>query len=104
MRAFQRSFACVALAMLGTQVCAQPAGDASAASIRAHMAFLASDKLKGREAGSPEYDMAADYVAAQMKQLGLKPMGTGSQPYFQPVPLVSSAAKDPGSLTLRDSS
>jgi len=96
--------ACVALALLGTQVCAQPAADASAASIRAHMTFLASDKLKGREAGTPEYDIAADYVAAQMKQLGLKPMGAGKQPYFQPVPLVAYAAKDPGALTLRDSS
>ena len=41
----------------------------SAANIRAHMAFLASDRLKGREAGSPEFDMAADYVAAQMNSL-----------------------------------
>ena len=55
-----------------SDVCAQP--DPSAANIKAHMAFLASDRLKGREAGSPEYDMAADYVAAQMKQLGLKPL------------------------------
>jgi Zn-dependent M28 family amino/carboxypeptidase len=104
MGAFQRSFAFVALALFGTQVWAQPAGDASANSVRAHMTFLASDRLKGREAGSPEYDIAADYVAAQMKRLGLKPMGTGQQPYFQPVPLVASAARDPGVLTLRDSS
>ena len=27
------------------------------------MAYLASDRLKGREAGTPEYDMAAHYVA-----------------------------------------
>jgi hypothetical protein len=81
-----------------------PAGaqsDISAANIRAHMAFLASDKLKGREAGSPEFDIAADYVAAQMKQLGLKPMGTGTQPYFQHVPLLAYRIKDKGSLTLR---
>jgi hypothetical protein len=78
--------------------------DISAANIRAHMAFLASDRLKGREAGSPEFDLAADYVATQMKQLGLKPMGTGKQPYFQHVPLLSYRTADKGVLTLRDSS
>ena len=104
MRAFRRSFACVALALFGTQVWAQPAGDASAASIRAHMTFLASDKLKGREAGTPEYDMAAGYVADQMKKLGLKPMGKGSQPYFQPVPLVAYRTIDQGALSLKDAS
>src|SRR5689334_11612546 len=41
-------------------------GPDSAANIKAHMAFLADDRLKGREAGSPEYDIAADYVASQM--------------------------------------
>jgi len=85
-----------------SDVCAQP--DPSAANIKAHMAFLASDRLKGREAGSPEYDMAADYVAAQMKQLGLKPLGANKQSYFQPVPLVASRTKDQGKLTLKDAS
>jgi hypothetical protein len=85
-----------------TGVWAQP--DQSAANIKAHMAFLASDKLKGREAGSPEYDMAANYVAAQMKQFGLQPMGAGKEPYFQPVPLVASRTKDQGALTLKRSS
>ena len=104
MRAVGKSLACASLVLIGAQASAQPAGDASADNVRAHMAFLASDRLKGREAGSPEYDMAADYVAAQMKRLGLKPMGRGQRPYFQPVPLVSYAARDPGALTLRDSS
>src|SRR5689334_3640033 len=98
----RKYFACLVLAVLGTQVSAQPATDASAASIKAHMAFLAGDKLRGREAGSPEFDIAADYVAAQMKQLGLKPLGT--QGYFQPVPLVASRIKDQGKLTLKDAS
>lgn len=83
-----------------TDAWAQP--DQSAANIKAHMAFLAGDKLKGREAGSREFDLAADYVAAQMKQLGLKPLG--KQAYFQPVPLVASRIKDRGKLTLTDAS
>jgi Zn-dependent M28 family amino/carboxypeptidase len=80
---------------------AQPANDPSAANIRAHMAFLASDKLKGREAGSPEYDIAANYVADQMKQLGLTPMG-GKGSYFQHVPLLAYRTRDQGVLSLHD--
>ena len=76
-------------------------GSDSAANIKAHMAFLASDDLNGREAGSPGYDKAADYVAAQMKTLGLKPFGIS---YFQPVPLVAARARDKGSVSLRDAS
>ena len=47
----------------------RPAGDPSAARIKADMAYLASDRLKGREAGTAEYDMAARYVMDQMKQI-----------------------------------
>jgi hypothetical protein len=48
-----------------------------------HVEFLASDALEGRDVGSPGYDKAADYVATQFEQAGLKP-GAGSS-YFQPV-------------------
>jgi hypothetical protein len=88
--------------LLLTQAGAQ--SDISAANMRAHMTFLASDKLKGREAGTPEFDIAADYVAAQMKQLGLKPMGAGKQPYFQHVPLLAYRTRDQGALILRGTS
>src|SRR5258706_4551590 len=93
-----------ALALFIALLPASAQSDPSAANIRAHMAFLASDRLKGREAGTLEYDIAARYVAAQMKQLGLKPMGTGQQPYFQSVPLLAYRTRDHGVLTLRDSS
>jgi hypothetical protein len=78
----------------------------SAANIRADMAFIASDKLKGREAGTPEFDQAAAYVAGQMKQIGLKPMGPGNgeRSYFQHVPLVSYRTTDQGKLILRGKS
>ena len=71
----------------------------SAANIRADMAFLASDKLKGREAGTPEYDLAARYVVDQMKQIGLVPKG-GKGSYFQHVPLVAWRPRDEGVLVL----
>ncbi len=54
----------------------------SVANIKAHMNFLASDNLLGRETGSEGYDIAAAYVADQFKALGLKPAGDDGT-YFQ---------------------
>src|SRR5665811_1201790 len=78
---------------------ARTADDPSAANIKADMAFLASDRLKGREAGTPEFDIAADYVAGQMKKIGLVPLGgpkNEKASYFQPVPLLAYRTKDQG--------
>jgi Zn-dependent M28 family amino/carboxypeptidase len=41
------------------------------ASIRKHISFLASDKLKGRGTSTPEEKEAADYIAAEFKKAGL---------------------------------
>ncbi|MDX1459722.1 MAG: M28 family metallopeptidase [Xanthomonadales bacterium] len=54
--------------------------------IRAHIEFLASDLLEGREAGTPGYDIAAAYVASQFRQIGLEPAGQQGS-YYQQVPL-----------------
>jgi Peptidase family M28 len=59
-----------------------PASDAAA--IEAHMAYLASDDLEGRETGTPGYDLAADYVAAEFAKIGLAPGGDGGT-YFQEI-------------------
>ncbi len=40
-------------------------------SIKKHISFLASDKLKGRGTSSPEEIMAANYIAGQFKKCGL---------------------------------
>ena len=48
-----------------------------------HVEFLASDKLEGRNTGSPGHKKAAEYVAAQFERNGLKP--AGEQGYIQPV-------------------
>ncbi|PAX07999.1 M28 family peptidase [Sphingomonas lenta] len=56
------------------------------AALRAHVAYLASDAMRGREAGTPDYDRAADYVAKQMQAAGLQPGANGR--WLQPVPLV----------------
>ena len=86
------------------QVAPRPAASASQlnpeqAALRAHIAYLASDAMKGREAGTPEYDKAAAYVADQMKALGVQPAGDDGG-YLQKVPLVSYKLTDKGSMTV----
>lgn len=53
----------------------------------AHVEFLASDRMKGRETGSPEHREAAEYIARHFKEAGMTPAGTNG--YFQPVPFTS---------------
>jgi Zn-dependent M28 family amino/carboxypeptidase len=72
----------------------------SARNIKAHMTFLASDLLLGRDTGSEGYGIAANYVASQFQQLGLKPAGDKGG-YFQAVPFASSRPADTGSYLLR---
>jgi hypothetical protein len=52
----------------------QPALDhISAASLRGHLSFLASDLLEGRNTPSRGLDLAAAYIAAQFRRAGLEP-------------------------------
>src|ERR1044072_9141512 len=44
----------------------------SAANIKAHIDFLSSDLLEGRETGSRGFDVAPQYVATQFQSLGLE--------------------------------
>jgi len=46
------------------------------------IAFLASDSLSGRETGTPEELMAADYLQKRMQDIGLQPKGNAGT-YFQ---------------------
>jgi Tol biopolymer transport system component len=50
--------------------------------LRAVVDYLASDELEGRLAGSPGAELAADYIAGQMKRIGLQPVGTNNG-FFQ---------------------
>ena len=49
--------------------------------IKAHVEYLASDKLEGREPGTIGEKLAAAYIEEQFKSIGLTPKGTKS--YFQ---------------------
>jgi Zn-dependent M28 family amino/carboxypeptidase len=67
------------------------------AALKSHILFLASDQLRGREAGSAEYDIAAQYVASQFYAQGLRPAGDDGS-YLQKVPLISYKPADRGSM------
>nr|WP_315477321.1 M28 family peptidase [uncultured Undibacterium sp.] len=53
----------------------------SADSMRGHLTFLASDLLEGRDTPSRGLDLAAEYIAAQFRVIGLEPAGNDG--YFQ---------------------
>ncbi len=104
-----RMIAPLALLALASPASAQTAAERNArvnaelpadqAALKSHVMFLASDELKGREAGSHEFDIAAQYVAAQFYAAGLRPMGDDGS-YLQKVPLVSYRPDGQGSMSL----
>src|ERR1700722_14586283 len=55
--------------------------------IRWHVRFLAHDLLEGRGTGQHGGDIAAEYIATQFAEYGLKPAGDNGG-YLQKVPLV----------------
>jgi hypothetical protein len=88
-----------------------PAGATTDAAIgaddmRHRIEVLAHDSLRGRDTGTPEIDLAAEYIAGELTRLGLRPVGDGGT-FFQRVPLERrstsasvSVADGPGSGTL----
>lgn len=54
--------------------------------LAAHVGVLADDRMEGRGTGTRGYDRAAEYVAGQMKSIGLWPGGPAG--YHQPVPFL----------------
>src|SRR2546429_70887 len=56
--------------------------------IEADLSFLASDALAGRNAGSLEDHIATEYIAAEFRRLGLKPVGDGGT-YFQKMTILT---------------
>ncbi|MBO2010293.1 M28 family peptidase [Hymenobacter negativus] len=71
------------------------------ADIKAHIAYLADDRLQGRKAGTPGYQMAVDYVTQQLKILGVQPAGEGGT-YIQKVRLRRAFLKPGATFQVRD--
>ena len=66
--------------------------------LRAHIEFLADDLMLGRQPGSDGYNIAANYVSSQFRQMGLLPAGDDGG-YLQQVPL-RRAFLEPGSAEM----
>ena len=74
-----------------------PLESISEAELRDHIFFLASDYLNGRVGISPQYEIAAQYVATQFAAAGLQPVvenEDGSKSYFQGVPFLKTTYSD----------
>ena len=69
------------------------------ADLRTRVATLADDTFEGRGPGSPAGEAAADWIAAEMERIGLKPGANGS--WFQTVEMVDQAiVEDQSFLTI----
>ena len=68
---------------------------AVASRTRAHVEALASERLAGREAGSPGERLAADYIAQQLARLGARPL-PGRADMFAPFEF-TAGSRDGGS-------
>jgi Zn-dependent M28 family amino/carboxypeptidase len=94
-----RKLACV-LALLLASACAQPApppappaGPAedliTTDALTAHIKVLASDEFGGRAPATPGGEKTQNYLAEQLKAIGIEP-GAPDGTYFQQVPIVES--------------
>ena len=77
------SIALAALLIGAAPKAGQTADGAAAERIRAHVEFLASDLLEGRDTGSRGHEIAASYVASEFRQLGLVPGGQNGSWFVQ---------------------
>lgn len=64
------------------------------ATAEAHVEFLASDALKGRESGTPDGYIAGEYIIAVLKQMGATPLLGNS--FAQPFDAYSIERKNAG--------
>lgn len=74
---------------------AAPTPGTAQARIAEDVRVLAADDMQGREAGTPGYDKAADYVAQRMRAIGLAPAGE-NRTFFQQVPLLQATRQADG--------
>ncbi|HEV7680601.1 MAG TPA: M20/M25/M40 family metallo-hydrolase [Pyrinomonadaceae bacterium] len=75
MKALNRLFAYLVVAALAIGAFAQQPATTNQPSVerlRAHIEYLASDKLEGRRTGSPGATLAAEYIAREFSRYGLR--------------------------------
>lgn len=64
--------------------------------LKAHIQYLADDKLEGRRAGSNGEKLAMEYIADQFKSIGIEPKGTDG--YFQAFEINEGRQINPGTI------
>lgn len=69
--------------------------------VEAPLTFLAADEMRGRDTGSRELDIAANFIAAHFQQLGLQVI-PGGEKYFQTFELQKIFPAAAGQLKFRD--
>ncbi|MGN8036000.1 M28 family metallopeptidase [Chitinophaga sp. 22321] len=92
----------ISAALLGGNAAAQDSAAIKAINapgLAQHIQILASDAFEGRKPFTRGEDSTIQYLAAQFKQLGLKP-GNGDS-YFQEVPMVSISSKPASDLVIK---
>ena len=72
----------------------------TAGDLETRLYIYAADSMEGRETGTRGHLKATDYIAGQLKALGLEPMGDNGT-YFQNVPVVRRSL-DPSSTITAD--
>jgi Zn-dependent M28 family amino/carboxypeptidase len=75
----------------------------SAGKIQAHVKYLAGDELEGRGVGTRGETLATEYIASQLKLVGVNPGGDDGT-YYQRVPLVGATVLPDATLTIAGSS
>jgi aminopeptidase YwaD len=69
-------------------------GEITARHLHDDVEFLASDSLKGRKPGTPEINLAAEYILRHFKANGLKPLAESGFQYFEIVTDVTLGSKN----------
>ena len=67
--------------------------------LKKHVQLLGSDLLEGRGTGTRGGEMAADYIAHQLRKYKLKPIGD-NETFFQPIPMHGSIPLNSSDLKL----
>jgi hypothetical protein len=92
---------CAVLLLVRLLPAADVVKEADANALLAHVSFLASDALEGRETPSKGLDVAAEYIASEFRRVGLEPLADGT--YFQTATLnVKRIVREGFSLSFTD--
>ncbi|MDZ7330783.1 MAG: M20/M25/M40 family metallo-hydrolase [candidate division KSB1 bacterium] len=85
--------------LIGQQVPSEGLRSITPEEMKAHVYYLASDAMKGRNTPSPELDSCAAYIAREFASYGLKSVGS-EKSFFQRFNVLKTRLSSPNTLTL----